>query len=264
MLGGYVDEARAFRDWLLRAIAGDPAELQIMYGIDGVRRLTEFDLPWLPGLRRLEAGARRQRRVRAVPARRLRRGAVAPLRGAQAAASPAREGWTAVDEVIEVPRERLAAARRRHLGGPRRAAALHALEGHGLGRGRPRRAVDPGVRRRRRGRPPDAAPPGGAGASGSTPRSASAASTRSVGAFTQSYGSTKLDASVLVIPHFGFLPGSDPRVKGTVAASRRACCATASCSATPPSTAPTACPARRARSSPAASGWRTTTPSRDD
>ena len=49
MLGGYVDEARAFRDWLLRAAAGDPAELQIMYGIDGGRRLTEFELPWLPG-----------------------------------------------------------------------------------------------------------------------------------------------------------------------------------------------------------------------
>jgi GH15 family glucan-1,4-alpha-glucosidase len=39
-----------------------------------------------------------------------------------------------------------------------------------------------------------------------------------VGAFTQSYGSTELDASVLVIPHFGFLPGSDPRVQSTVAA----------------------------------------------
>jgi GH15 family glucan-1,4-alpha-glucosidase len=39
-----------------------------------------------------------------------------------------------------------------------------------------------------------------------------------VGAFTQSYGSAELDASVLVIPHFGFLPASDPRVQGTVAA----------------------------------------------
>ena len=39
-----------------------------------------------------------------------------------------------------------------------------------------------------------------------------------VGAFTQSYGSEALDASVLVIPHFGFLPGTDPRVQGTVAA----------------------------------------------
>ena len=49
MIGGYVDEARAFRDWLLRAIAGDPADMQIMYSIDGARRLTEFELDWLPG-----------------------------------------------------------------------------------------------------------------------------------------------------------------------------------------------------------------------
>ena len=49
MLGGYVDEARSFRDWLLRTTAGAPAAVQIMYGIDGFRRLTEFDLPWLPG-----------------------------------------------------------------------------------------------------------------------------------------------------------------------------------------------------------------------
>lgn len=44
---GYVQEAEAWRDWLLRAVAGDPADLQIMYGIDGTRRLTEFQLDWL-------------------------------------------------------------------------------------------------------------------------------------------------------------------------------------------------------------------------
>ena len=49
MIGGYVDEARAFRDWLLRATAGAPEDLQIMYDIDGARRLTEFELAWLPG-----------------------------------------------------------------------------------------------------------------------------------------------------------------------------------------------------------------------
>ena len=46
---GYVDEADAWRGWLLRAVAGDPAELQIMYGIAGERRLEELDLDWLPG-----------------------------------------------------------------------------------------------------------------------------------------------------------------------------------------------------------------------
>ncbi len=49
MLGGYVDEARAWRDWLLRAVAGMPSQIQIMYGIAGERRLTELELPWLPG-----------------------------------------------------------------------------------------------------------------------------------------------------------------------------------------------------------------------
>ncbi len=46
---GYVDEARAWREWLLRAVAGDPAELQIMYALDGTRRLPEATLPWLAG-----------------------------------------------------------------------------------------------------------------------------------------------------------------------------------------------------------------------
>ncbi|MFU8816113.1 MAG: glycoside hydrolase family 15 protein, partial [Pseudomonadales bacterium] len=46
---GYQDEALAWRAWLLRAVAGEPGQLQIMYGVAGERRLTEFELPWLPG-----------------------------------------------------------------------------------------------------------------------------------------------------------------------------------------------------------------------
>ena len=46
---GYRDEAQAWRQWLLRAVAGDPADLQIMYGIAGERRLDERELDWLPG-----------------------------------------------------------------------------------------------------------------------------------------------------------------------------------------------------------------------
>ncbi len=52
ILGGYLDEARAWRQWLLRALAGTPAQLQIMYGLGGERRLTELELPWLPGYER--------------------------------------------------------------------------------------------------------------------------------------------------------------------------------------------------------------------
>ncbi|MCO6442078.1 MAG: glycoside hydrolase family 15 protein [Nitrococcus mobilis] len=46
---GYRQEAYAWREWLLRAAAGDPKQLQIMYGLSGERRLTEIELPWLPG-----------------------------------------------------------------------------------------------------------------------------------------------------------------------------------------------------------------------
>jgi GH15 family glucan-1,4-alpha-glucosidase len=46
---GYRSEARAWREWLLRAITGHPAEMQIMYGLAGERRLTEYEIPWLPG-----------------------------------------------------------------------------------------------------------------------------------------------------------------------------------------------------------------------
>jgi GH15 family glucan-1,4-alpha-glucosidase len=49
MLGGHVDEASAWRDWLLRSAAGDPANLQIMYGVAGERRLTEYGADWLDG-----------------------------------------------------------------------------------------------------------------------------------------------------------------------------------------------------------------------
>jgi len=49
MHAGYFEEAHAWREWLLRAVAGSPNQLQIMYGIGGERRLTEWEVPWLPG-----------------------------------------------------------------------------------------------------------------------------------------------------------------------------------------------------------------------
>ncbi|MDF3075382.1 MAG: hypothetical protein K0S54_3049 [Alphaproteobacteria bacterium] len=65
---GYFAEAGAFREWLLRAAAGAPEQLQIMYGLDGERRLTEAELPWLPGYEnsrpvRIGNGAYRQRQI---------------------------------------------------------------------------------------------------------------------------------------------------------------------------------------------------------
>ncbi|MEX0755172.1 MAG: glycoside hydrolase family 15 protein [Actinomycetota bacterium] len=65
---GYLDEARSWRDWLVRAVAGDPEDLQIMYGVAGERRLTEFEAGWLPGYEgsrpvRLGNGAHEQRQL---------------------------------------------------------------------------------------------------------------------------------------------------------------------------------------------------------
>ncbi len=48
-IGGYTDEARSWRNWLLRAVGGDPDNLQVLYGVTGESRLPEFELPWLAG-----------------------------------------------------------------------------------------------------------------------------------------------------------------------------------------------------------------------
>jgi GH15 family glucan-1,4-alpha-glucosidase len=49
LLAGYIKEATEWREWLLRAVAGSPQDLQILYGVTGVRRLDESEIPWLPG-----------------------------------------------------------------------------------------------------------------------------------------------------------------------------------------------------------------------
>jgi len=49
LISGYHDEARAWREWLLRAVAGTPSQLQPLYGVAGERRLTEYEIPWLSG-----------------------------------------------------------------------------------------------------------------------------------------------------------------------------------------------------------------------
>ena len=79
--------------------------------------------------------------------------------------------------------------------------------------------------------------------------------------FTQFYGSSELDAALLMVPLVGFLPATDARVQGTVEAIEEHCCVTASSSGTPsrPVKTSTGCRPARARSWPARSGWPTTT-----
>jgi GH15 family glucan-1,4-alpha-glucosidase len=217
MVGGYVDEARAFRDWLLRTTAGDPADVQIMYGIDGVRRLTEFDLPWLPGYEgskpvRVGNAASGQFQLD-VYGEVISAIYEAHRRGLSG--TPA--GWTAVAEVMRFledawqrPDDGIWEVRggRRHF--------THSKVMAWVAVDRVARWIDEfgaGGDEGRRMRPHLVALAERIHAEvcerGFNP---------SIGAFTQSYGSTNLDASVLIIPHVGFLPGTDPRVQGTVAA----------------------------------------------
>lgn len=217
MIGGYVDEARAFRDWLLRATAGVPADLQIMYGIDGSRRLTEFDLPWLPGYEgskpvRVGNAASGQFQLDVYGE------ALSALYAARRLGlQEVTEGWEATKELMafmetawQRPDDGIWEVR----GGRRHFTHSKVMAWVAVDRGvRAIRELGMGGDEGRKMLPHLSALAERIHAEvcerGFNPR---------VGAFTQSYGNSELDASVLVIPHYGFLPGSDPRVQGTVAA----------------------------------------------
>jgi GH15 family glucan-1,4-alpha-glucosidase len=212
---GYLEEARAWRLWLLRATAGDPSALQIMYGVAGERRLFELVLDWLPGYE----GSK-------------------PVRIGNAAAGQFQldvygEVLDALHQArvheLEVSNEAWALQRR--LLGFLEHAWKEPDEGIWEVRG-PRRhfthskvmawvAFDRGVQAVER-----------FGRAGPVERWREVRSEihREVcergfdvglNSFTQSYGSQRLDASLLMIPLVGFLPADDPRMVGTVAAIER-------------------------------------------
>ncbi|GDY41829.1 glucoamylase [Streptomyces antimycoticus] len=213
---GYHEEAAAWRDWLLRAIAGDPAELQIMYGLRGERRLHEHELPWLEGYERstpvrVGNGAVDQRQLDVYGE------VLDTLHLARSAGLPAEpHAWkiqTALMDFLESawrdPDEGLWEVR-----GPRR----HFVHSKVMAWVAADRAV----------RAMEAAPE----LSGDVNRwrDMRDAVHREVcekgydperSTFTQSYGSSELDAATLLIPRVGFLPATDPRVIGTIDAVRR-------------------------------------------
>ena len=140
-------------DWLLRAIAGDPDDLQIMYGVAGERRLTELELPWLAGYEgsrpvRIGNGASDQRQLDVY-------GEVvdALYQARRRGLDPSYDVVGAHSQAARVARVRLARARRRDLGGSRAASALHPLESHGVGRLRQGGEDDREVRARGSARP---------------------------------------------------------------------------------------------------------------
>ena len=108
-------------------------QLQVMYGVGGERELEEQVLEHLVRLRGRAAGADRQRRLPAAPARRLGRGARLGLPAHALARSAARPRVADPERQVEAAIDALARARPRDLGGPRRAQALHVLEGVVLG-----------------------------------------------------------------------------------------------------------------------------------
>lgn len=215
MLGGYLEEAQAWRDWLLRAVAGSPSQLQILYGVAGERRNPELELPWLPGYEnsrpvRIGNGAVDQLQLDVY-------GEVcdALYHARKAGIDDEKFAWSVQAQLLEFlegawrePDEGIWEVR-----GPRRPfvhskvmawvafdRAVKTIERFGNAGPADRwRAIRDEIHAE-------------ICASGFDP---------SLGAFTQFYGSGTLDASVLLAPLVGFLPASDPRIVGTVAAIER-------------------------------------------
>jgi GH15 family glucan-1,4-alpha-glucosidase len=212
---GYVEEACAWRDWLLRAVAGAPRDLQIMYGPAGERRLAEYELPWLPGYE----GARPVR-VGNAAAGQLQLDVygevLAAMHLAREAGIPAgTHAWAVeralldfLEETWREPDQGIWEVRgpRRHFTHSKVMAwlafdcAVRAVEHFGLDgpAGRWRHVRDT-IRAEVLARGWNA----------------------ERDAFVQYYGGTALDASLLMIPLVGFLPADDPRVRGTIAAIER-------------------------------------------
>jgi GH15 family glucan-1,4-alpha-glucosidase len=213
--GGYLDEARAWRVWLLRAAAGDPAALQIMYGVAGERRLTELTLDWLPGYeesRPVRAGNAASQQfqldVYGEVLDALHQGRVHELGVSKEAWALQRRLLRFLEHAWKEPDEGIWEVR-----GPRR-HFTHSKVMAWV-------AFDRGVQAVER-----------FGRTGPVERwreirgeihaeVCARGFDVELNSFTQSYGSKRLDASLLIIPLVGFLPADDPRMIGTVAAIER-------------------------------------------
>ena len=209
------EEAQAWRTWLVRAVAGDPADIQVMYGVGGERRLTELELPWLAGYEgstpvRIGNAASEQLQIDVF-------GEVidalyqARAHGLQFQKNPWDLQVVLLDHLEQIwrePDEGIWEIRgnRRHF--------VHSKVMAWVAFDRSVRSVEeqnhPGpVDRWRALRDEIHADVIDNGFD------------EELGSFVQSYGSKELDASLLLIPLVGFLPASDPRVRGTIEAIER-------------------------------------------
>ncbi|MFH9611687.1 glycoside hydrolase family 15 protein [Streptomyces sp. NPDC017448] len=212
---GYREEARAWREWLLRAVAGDPENLQIMYGIAGERELGEAELDWLPGYEnstpvRVGNGAANQLQldVYGEVTEALHLAHMTGLTRNDYAMGLQLKLIEYLEKHWEEPDEGIWEVR-----GPRR-HFVHSKVMAWVAVDRTIKLVESGdvegpLERWRalredihrdvceRGYDPER------------------------NTFTQSYGSKELDASLLLIPQMGFLPPDDKRVIGTIEAIQR-------------------------------------------
>jgi GH15 family glucan-1,4-alpha-glucosidase len=212
---GYADEASAWRDWLLRAIAGSPDGPQALYGLAGERRIGELELPWLEGYE-----GSRPVRIGNAACTQFQLDVYGEILDAlyQARAAglpPLDDAWSLCRRLLELledvwrePDEGIWEVR-----GPRR-HFTHSKVMAWV-------AFDRGVRIVEEH-----------GRTGPVERWLALRDEvhaqvcregfhEGVGAFTQSYGSDRLDASLLLLPLVGFLPVDDPRIAATVAAIER-------------------------------------------
>ncbi|HLL33156.1 glycoside hydrolase family 15 protein [Streptomyces sp. NPDC052773] len=216
LAAGYREEAEAWREWLLRAVAGDPADLQIMYGLAGERRLPETELPWLPGFadsRPVRIGNAAVKQVQldvygeVMDTLSLARSAGMPLLPQawdiqRSMVNFLSRAWREPDEGLwEVRGGRRHFVHSKVMVWVAADRAVRALERFPQLRGDRERwqTLRDEVHREvcERGYDP------------------------ARNTFTQSYGSRELDAALLLIPRVGFLPPDDPRVLGTIEAVRK-------------------------------------------
>lgn len=216
MNAGYFAEAQAWRDWLLRAAAGSPSQLQIMYGLAGERRLTEYEIDWLPGY-----DNSRPVRIGNAAHQQLQLDVYGEVTDAlhQAHAGGLDEFGTqwAFQRIVLEHLETVWDQPDQGMWEVRTAArpftyskvmawvaldrGIRAIETFG---------VDGPLERWRRLRQHIHS------------EVCTLGFDTELGSFVQSYGSKSLDASLLLIPTTGFLPPGDARVKGTIAAVERA------------------------------------------
>ncbi len=210
MMAGHRNEALAWRDWLLRAVAGDPQDLQVMYGIGGERRLPELELGWLAGYEgsrpvRIGNAAHEQLQIDVYgelmdaiyTARRMGLDHEETIWALQKLLLEHLEDkWAMPDNGLwEVRGERAHFTHSRLMSWVAFDRAVKCVEQWGF-----EGPVEPWRETRRQIR--SEIEERGFDADRQT--------------FTQSYGSPALDASLLLIPQVGFLPPTDPRVAGTI------------------------------------------------